>query len=97
MSEPVFFIVWVFFFFIFALIALAGLKETLEEQSCCGNGASWEEEPEDLTPGQKSPGVNYSAQVLLLLPTSNGIQLSPHPPACFSPFSRLTYLSGFYW
>lgn len=38
-----------FFFPFFALIALAGLKETLEEQSCYGNRASWEEEqPEDL-------------------------------------------------
>lgn len=38
-----------FFSFFFALIALAGLKETLEEQSCYGNRASWaEQEPEDL-------------------------------------------------
>lgn len=38
-------------FSFFALIALAGLKETLEEQSCCGNRASWEEEePENVAP-----------------------------------------------
>lgn len=82
-----------FFFFLFCSDCISrpqrdlGRTKLLWKQSQLG-GAGAEGSGPGTTegPDENSPGVNYSAQVLLLLPTSSRIPISQHP-GCFCPFS----------
>lgn len=91
------------FFFFFALIALAGLKETLEEQSCYGNRASWaEQELKDLAPVpprvlMRKARVWITQRRCCFYCRRAAEFLYPNILAVSALSVPQNYLSGFYW
>lgn len=82
------------FFFLFRSDCISrpqrdlGRTKLLWNQSQLGGGGAGEPGPGTAEGSdEQSPGVNYSAQVLLLLQTSNRTQLPQLPPGWFSPSS----------